>query len=184
MILAVMPAYDPDVSVHDQPIRPLQSPPQGGASHRLGYLLKHAQARFTQLTSAALEPLGISPREWAALNCLDEQQGRSQREVAELLGVDRTTMVALVDELQAKGWVKRHPQPDDRRKNIVSLTRKGRDVMQRGGGLVDDCERRFLAALSEADAEQLKNALYAVIAAVTPIAGHGAGGDREEPRPG
>lgn len=117
-----------------------------------------------QLTSGELEPLGIGPREWAALNCLDEQHGLSQREVADLLGVDRTTMVALVDELQAKGWVKRQAQPADRRKNIVALTRKGRDLMQRGARLIDDCERRFLAVLSEADAEQFKNALHDVIA--------------------
>jgi DNA-binding MarR family transcriptional regulator len=135
-----------------------------GASHRLGYLLKHAHLRYMQLTSAELEPLGINPREWAALNCLDEQHGLSQREAADLLGVDRTTMVALVDELQAKGWVERHPQPDDRRKNIVGLTSKGRDVMQRGARLIDECERRFLAPLTETDAEQFKNALDAMIA--------------------
>lgn len=117
-----------------------------------------------QLSSTELEPLGIRPREWAALNCLDERHGLSQREVANLLGVDRTTMVALVDELQAKGWVDRRPQPDDRRKNIVGLTGQGRDVMERGARLIDDCERRFLAVLSEADAERLKNALHDVIA--------------------
>jgi DNA-binding MarR family transcriptional regulator len=143
---------------------PRLRPPDRGASPRLGYLLKHAYLRYAQLTSAELEPLGISPREWAALNCLDDQHGLSQREVGELLGVDRTTMVALVDELQAKGLVTRQPQPDDRRKNIVKLTRKGRNAMQRGARLIDDCERRFLATLSEADAERLKDALGAVIA--------------------
>jgi DNA-binding MarR family transcriptional regulator len=150
--------------IHGVPVHDRSIPPPGGASPRLGYLLKHAELRFRQLASAALEPIGVSPHEWAALHCLDEQHGRSQREVAELLGVDRTTMVALVDELQANGLVERHPQPDDRRKNIVSLTTKGRDVLQRGGRLIDDCERRFLAALSEPDAEQLKNALHTVIA--------------------
>lgn len=164
MIPVTALAYDPGVSVHDQPVLPPPSQPQGGTPHRLGYLLKHAEARFTRLATAALEPLGISPREWAALLCLDEQHGHSQKEVADLLGVDRTTMVALVDELQANGWVKRHPQPDDRRKNIVTLTSKGRDLMQRGAALIDDCEQRFLAALSKTDAEQLKNALNAVIA--------------------
>jgi DNA-binding MarR family transcriptional regulator len=149
------------VSAQDQPLRRGERQ----TSHRLGYLLKHAERRYAQLTSAELEPLGITPREWAALNCLDEQHGLSQREVAELLGIDRTRMVVLVDELQAKGLVERRSQPDDRRKNIVGLTSKGRDVMQRAGHLVDECERRFLAALSESDAQQFKNALDAVIAA-------------------
>jgi DNA-binding MarR family transcriptional regulator len=150
------------VSVPDQPTSSPR-PPDGGTPHRLGYLLKHVELRFTRLISAALGPIGITPREWAALFCLDEQHGHSQREVADLLGVDRTTMVALVDQLQAKGMVKRHPQPDDRRKNTVSLTSNGRDAMQSGAGLIDDCERRFLAALSEPDAEQLKKALHALL---------------------
>jgi DNA-binding MarR family transcriptional regulator len=158
-----MEGYDRGVPIHDQLVPPLRRPDRG-APHRLGYLLKHAELRYGQLTSAELEPLGISPREWVVLNCLDDQPGLSQREVADLLGVDRTTMVALVDELQAKGCVKRRPQPDDRRKNTVGLTRKGRDVRQRAARLIDDCERRFLAVLSEADVALLKNALAAVIA--------------------
>jgi DNA-binding MarR family transcriptional regulator len=161
--LTIVAAYDNAVPADDQPVPPPRGP-DCGTHHRLGYLLKHAELRYGQLTSAELEPLGISPREWVVLNCLDDQPGLSQREVADLLGVDRTTMVALVDELQAKGCVKRRPQPDDRRKNTVGLTRKGRDVRQRAARLIDDCERRFLAVLSEPDAAHLKNALAAVIA--------------------
>jgi DNA-binding MarR family transcriptional regulator len=135
----------------------------GYTAHRLGYLLKHAALRYLELTTAELEPLGISPSQWAALNCLNEQHGLSQREVAELLGIDRTKMVALVDELQTKGWVERRTQPDDRRKNIVTLTGAGRDLLQRAGETIDDCEQRFLAVLSEAESERLKRALRAVI---------------------
>jgi hypothetical protein len=58
-----MDAYDHVVSGHDQPTSPLR-PPDRRASHRLGYLLKHAHLRFMQLTSAELEPLGVGPREW------------------------------------------------------------------------------------------------------------------------
>jgi DNA-binding MarR family transcriptional regulator len=151
------------VASNDQPTAP-RSGRDGGTSHRLGYLLKHVHLRYEQLTSAALDPIGISPREWAALNCLDEQHSLSQREVADLLGIDRTRMVALVDELEAKGWVQRRPQPDDRRKNIVTLTSTGRGLLQRGSRIVDECEQKFLAALSAVEAEQLKNALDAVIA--------------------
>ena len=68
-------------------------------------------------------------------------------------------MVALVDELEAKGWVQRRPQPDDRRKNIVTLTRTGRGLLQRGSHIVYECGQKFLAALSALEAEQLKNAL-------------------------
>jgi DNA-binding MarR family transcriptional regulator len=140
-------------------------PTQRHSSPRLGYLLKHAQLRYIEMTSAAFAPLGIRPHEWAALNCLDEQHGLSQKEVAELLGIDRTTMVALVDDLQSKRLVQRRPQPDDRRKNVVTLTAEGRTMMLRGAQLADDCERRFLAALDRPDAEHLKRSLQIVIAA-------------------
>lgn len=162
-MLTITNVYDSEVPVHDQPTP--RRTPDTDASPRLGYLLKHAALQYTRLTSAELAPIGISPHEWAALNCLDAQFGRSQREVAELLGVDRTTMVALVDQLQTRGWVERRPHPDDRRKNAVSLTAAGHDMLQRGSRLIDDCERQFLAVLSEPGAEQLKSALHAVIAA-------------------
>lgn len=131
---------------------------------RLGYLLKHAQLRFAERMRAALAPLGIDSREWAALICLDDQRSLSQGEIAERVGIDRTTMVALVDELQEKGLVQRRPHRDDRRKNVVQLTTAGRDIRQRAARQVDDAERRFLAALSEPEAQQLKRALQAVLA--------------------
>jgi DNA-binding MarR family transcriptional regulator len=133
------------------------------SAHKLGYLLKHAYQRYGELTTSELAPLGIRPGEWAALSCLDEQHGRSQREVAELLGIDRTRMVALVDDLQAKGWVERRPHSGDRRKNTVSLTPTGRELMQAAGKRIDECEQRFLAVLGASDAAQLKDALDALL---------------------
>ena len=147
------------------------APESGGdALPRLGYLLKHAQRCFTDLTSTAFAPLGIRAQEWAALNCLDEQHGLSQREVADLLGVDRTTMVAVVDALELKGLVERRPQADDRRKNAIRVTSNGRKMMQRGARLVDDCEQRFLAALDESSAVALKKSLETVIKNYRPTA--------------
>jgi DNA-binding MarR family transcriptional regulator len=131
---------------------------------RLGYLLKHAQLRFTGLVRTALAPLGIDTREWATLISLDDERPLSQTELATRVGVDRTTMVALVDALQAKGLVERRPDPDDRRKNAVKLTDEGRDVRQRAEGEVDRTERAFLTALTASDARRLKDALRAVIA--------------------
>lgn len=81
------------------------------------------------------------------------------------MGIDRTTMVALIDQLEEKGLVNRRPHRDDRRKNAVELTATGRDVKTRAAALVDGCERQLLAALTKSDAQQLKTALYAVIEA-------------------
>lgn len=144
------PAFGPQAA--DQPLP------------RLGYLLKQAHLQFMELACEALAPLGISPREWAALICLDDERLLSQTEAAQLLGIDRTTMVALVDELQRKGLVVREPDPDDRRKNRVELTSRGQEILRQGASLADDAERDYLAVLSQTDAQQLKIALRAVIA--------------------
>ncbi|HVX33438.1 MAG TPA: MarR family transcriptional regulator [Solirubrobacterales bacterium] len=135
---------------------------------RLGYLLKRAHLGFGALVSEALDPLGIDNREWAVLISLDDRQPRSQAELATLIGIDRTTMVALLDSLQRKGLVDRRPHADDRRKNVIEITASGRDLRKRAARTVDAVERRFLAVLGEDEAARLRAALGAVIAPHEP----------------
>lgn len=136
-------------------------PPELGG--RLGYLLKHARERLGELTSAALAPYGLAGRELAVLLVLASGEPASQQEAAQRLGVDRTTMVALIDALEDKGLVSRHPHAEDRRKNVVELTPAGRDTLSSATRASDDAERQFLAPLSESAAQQLKDALLALV---------------------
>jgi DNA-binding MarR family transcriptional regulator len=130
---------------------------------RLGYLLKHANLRLTQLTGPALEPYGIDGRELAVLHVLDEADPLSQQEAARRLRIDRTTMVALIDTLEGKKLVSRRPHPDDRRKNMVELTTRGRDTLRDGGQAVEEAERVFLAKLPADDAAHLRDLLDKLI---------------------
>lgn len=158
-MLTIRKVYGYRVPIPARPPRSADEP----ALPRLGYLLKHAALQYADLTSTELAPLGITPQEWAALNCLDDQHERSQKEVAELLGIDRTTMVALIDRLQTQTWVERHPHPTDRRKNTVTLTPAGRAILKTGATIIDNCEHQFLAALTAP--AHLKHALQTVITA-------------------
>ena len=130
---------------------------------RLGYLLKHAQLGLAELTAAALEPFGLTGRELAVLTVLASGEPASQQQAAQRLGVDRTTMVALVDVLEDKGLVQRQPHAEDRRRNVVELTAQGRDRLQQAGEAAQEAELRFLAPLSRKDAQRLKAALLTVI---------------------
>jgi DNA-binding MarR family transcriptional regulator len=140
-------------------------PPDGGPlpalADRLGYLLKHAQLRLAGLTSTALAPLGISGRECAVLIAIDDRTPLSQQEVARRMDVDRTTMVALIDDLEHKGLVQRRQDPDDRRKNVVILTDTGRDTLRRATAATEEVERCFLGSLSGDETAMLKKALQA-----------------------
>lgn len=130
---------------------------------RLGYLLKHARLRLGELTATALAPYGLDGRELAVLLVLAGCEPASQQQAARRLGIDRTTMVALLDALEDKGLVARHPHAEDRRKNVVELTAPGRDTLRDATQAGDDAERRFLAPLTEPAAQQLKDALRALL---------------------
>lgn len=140
---------------------PAGPPPE--LTGRLGYLLKHAQLGLAELTAAALAPFGLTGRELAVLTVLASGKPASQQQAAQRLGVDRTTMVALIDVLEDKELVLRHADVEDRRRNVVELTQKGRDRLHLAGQAAQDAERRFLAPLSHTDAERLKAVLLTVI---------------------
>jgi DNA-binding MarR family transcriptional regulator len=153
----------PGLSPDDLP--PEGEPPAGeplpALASRLGYLLKHAQLRLAGLTASAMAPFGVTGRQCAVLIAIDSKAPLSQQEVARRLGVDRTTMVVLIDELETKGLVQRRPHPGDRRKNVVALTEAGRITLEKATRAGDEAERRFLATLSGDEAALLRKALQA-----------------------
>ncbi len=129
---------------------------------RFGWLLKHARERLATLTATALEPWGINGRELAVLAAVADGEPSSQVDAAVRLGIDRTTMVALIDDLEAKGLVERHPDPADRRRNIVALTTTGRDTFDGASRATDEVERSFLAPIPERDRERFRAMLRAL----------------------
>lgn len=143
--------------------RPAVASPPPELGSRLAWLLKHARERLSELTSAALAPYGLQGRELAVLMVLAGGEPASQQEAAGRLGVDRTTMVTLVDALEDKGLVTRHPHAQDRRRNVVELTPAGRDTLGKATRAGDDAEREFLAPLSGPAAQQLKDALLTLV---------------------
>ncbi|MGI5459478.1 MarR family winged helix-turn-helix transcriptional regulator [Streptomyces sp. CA-249302] len=131
---------------------------------RLGYLLKHAQAKLARASAEALAPYGIDGHELAVLVVLSGDEPLSQAEAAGRLGVDRTTMVSLIDGLEDQGLVTRRRSPQDRRKNIVELTPAGEECLHAAELARRAVERRFLAPLDEGEAEGLVRALRALLA--------------------
>jgi DNA-binding MarR family transcriptional regulator len=130
---------------------------------RLGYLLKHALYLMEDLNAKALAPLGIDARELGVLLVLADHEPTSQQHAARRLGIDRTTMVAMLDTLERKGLVSRHPDADDRRRNVVELTDAGQDLVRRGVEASDRAERQLLASLSPQAAQHLRTALRSIV---------------------
>ncbi|HEY2793611.1 MAG TPA: MarR family winged helix-turn-helix transcriptional regulator [Micromonosporaceae bacterium] len=133
---------------------------------RLGYLLKRVQLSFAEANAAALEPWGINGRELAVLTVLvGDGVARSQQDAAGRLGVDRTTMVALVDALSSKGLVERRTDPGDRRRNIVVATEAGERTLAEATIAAATAEQRYLAPLTKAEAKAFVAALKRLLPA-------------------
>ena len=133
-------------------------------SRRLAYLLKRALVDLEDLHREHLDPLGIGGRELSVLLLLQAREPESQQQTAERLQVDRTTMVALLDGLEAKGLVARVADPADRRRNVVALTEAGRRTLEGALRASDKAERRLLAALDESERTQLRGLLARIAA--------------------
>ena len=147
-----MPAATPDQRQPDPA-------PLPALASRLGYLFKHAQLRLAELTTAAMAPFGVTGRECGVLIAIDNPAPLSQADVALRLGVDRTTMVLLIDDLEAKGLVLRRRDQDDRRRNLVELTEHGRVTLDHASQAGADAERRFLSELPTSRSAEFTAAL-------------------------
>jgi MarR family transcriptional regulator, transcriptional regulator for hemolysin len=87
----------------------------------LGWLLSQASHVLKTELTAALEQLGVSPR---AHHVLQTAMGDeyTQTELARIVGLDKTTMVDTLDELEAAGLAERRPSATDRRARVVAVT--------------------------------------------------------------
>lgn len=130
---------------------------------RLGYLLKHAFLQLEDLHRVHMASGPVNVRELSVLLLLDGREPESQQQAANRLGVDRTTMVGLLDGLEGKGLLARLPDPVDRRRNVVALTDAGRTALREARAASDRAERELLADLSPAESRRLRDMLSRIV---------------------
>lgn len=107
----------------------------------------------------------VDARKWhyAVLATLDEFGPVSQAELSSRTGIYRSDMVAVVGELADRGLVERAPDPADRRRNVVTLTRSGRLQLHRLDKLLAGVEDDVLAPLTPSQREQLVRLLTVLV---------------------
>jgi DNA-binding MarR family transcriptional regulator len=119
-------------------------------------------------TAAALESIGMTPALFGVLNVLGTRKGAIQQEVGTAMGIDPSTMVSLVDELEGKGLAKRGPHPSDRRARVVSITPKGRRLLERCRKMAVEAEDEVLRGLTPAQRGQLVKLLRRALTEAPP----------------
>jgi DNA-binding MarR family transcriptional regulator len=141
----------------------MAEPMPDALAERLGPLLGRAHDAHRRLALEALAPLGLGVKSVGALTVLQAEGPLSQRRLAERQGIDRTTMVAVVDELERLGAVERRKDPGDRRANALHITPKGRRLLTRARTAVAGAEAAFLAPLPAAEQQRLRAALRTLV---------------------
>ncbi|WP_280723423.1 MarR family winged helix-turn-helix transcriptional regulator [Kitasatospora sp. MAA4] len=125
---------------------------------QLGTLGTLAADRF----AAQVEALGLKPKHAGVLAALDAGAAASQQELASRLGVAPSLIVALADQLQELGAVERVRDPEDRRRQVLSLTGEGRRLLACCVGAAETVDAELTAGLSETQRSSLARGLRAL----------------------
>jgi MarR family transcriptional regulator, transcriptional regulator for hemolysin len=103
----------------------------------------------------ALGSVGLTPALFALLNVIGTRDGAIQQELGSALGIDRSTMVSLIDQLESAGLAKRRPSATDRRAREITITPKGRRLLQRARRMISETEDDVLAGLTVKERSEL-----------------------------
>ena len=139
-----------------------EAAPARGLSRRAGFLLvqlgTHAHRRFAE----RLARLDLHPRHFGMLSHLAASEGQSQQALSIALGIHRSAVVALVDDLEHRGLAERRRDPVDRRAYTLYLTPPGRDVLADLERIAEEHEAELLTALDTSERSQLISLLQRV----------------------
>jgi MarR family transcriptional regulator, lower aerobic nicotinate degradation pathway regulator len=125
--------------------RPLGLSPATSVWH--AFLLRKAAQRVTEMAEARLSPLGLTLRHFGVLSVVEAEPGQNQRGVGERLRIDRTTVVALTDDLEEAGLLERR-RGTDRRTFALYLTKTGTTRLGELKRLVASVHDHFLDRLT------------------------------------
>src|SRR5436189_5174708 len=122
---------------------------------KLGRITMH---RFSE----ALDPFGIKPRHVAALIELRDRGELTQQSLCGQLHLDPTNLVAILNDLEQRGYATRRRDPQDRRRHLVQVSKKGIAVIEKVSEVMDGVEDDLLDGFDPGEREQLERLLASV----------------------
>jgi DNA-binding MarR family transcriptional regulator len=122
---------------------------------KLGRITMH---RFSE----ALEPFGVRPRDVAALIELRDSGELTQQTLCGQLHLDPTNLVAILNDLEERGYATRRRDPEDRRRHLVEVSKKGIAVIEKVSAVMDGVQDELLGDLEPAERRQLEVLLTSI----------------------
>lgn len=132
-----------------------------------GFLV-HDCARLTRRSfERRARAIGLTRAQWAAIAYLRRNEGCNQSTLADLLDVEPITLARLLDRMEGKGWIRREPDPKDRRARLVFLTDKAKPMVDQLADFARETRNVAMAGLSPEEQGQLIELLTRVRANLT-----------------
>lgn len=126
-------------------------------------LLVSVVAHVTRQTQEQqLAALGLGVRDHMVLSAV-AAGAPNQLAIADMAGIDKSTLIPVLDRLEAEQLLQRHPDPADRRVRLVTLTPKGRRTLGKSQGTVMATEEDLLADLTPKEQAQFRGMLQRVV---------------------
>jgi DNA-binding MarR family transcriptional regulator len=117
---------------------------------------------------AKLEELGLTTRMWGVLNVLDAEGAITQQKLGKFSGIDPSSMVSTIDDLEAVGYVERRQHPSDRRAHALHLTEAGKATLARGRRLAGKAQEELFEPLTAEERKVLHDLLLRLAMANEP----------------
>jgi DNA-binding MarR family transcriptional regulator len=127
-----------------------------------GFLISRVGMLAQREFAGKIASIGLNPRMWGALSVLDHEGPITQQALGQSIGIDPSSMVATIDELEAIGLVERRRHPSDRRAHALHVTPQGRELLVRGRALAAEAQEALLTGLDAAERAELHRLLLAI----------------------
>ena len=135
----------------------------------MGFVVNRVAERLNAQVAQVTLPHGLTVPQYGLLVLLQAEGPQAQIELSQRVGLDRTSVMRTVDLLEKRAFVRRDPNPTDRRKHSVVLTDAGADLLSRTLPDVRQAERDVTGLLSAQEQTQLMELLRRLL--VTDRAG-------------
>jgi DNA-binding MarR family transcriptional regulator len=132
---------------------------RGEPAFLLAQLGAHAASQFAE----RLKVLDLAPSDAGVLRLLRVTAGLSQQELAAKLRIHPSRLVAILDNLEKRGYLERRPNPDDRRLYSLHLTDGGEEVLGRIGKVAREHQDSLLSALNSEERAVLGSLLLRLV---------------------
>jgi DNA-binding MarR family transcriptional regulator len=139
-----------------------ESTPPAELSHFTGFLLNWVATASRRRFEAALAELGLKLPQFAVMNLVAAEPGRTQQALGDAIHIDPSSMVQVIDALAEMGIAERRPHPEDRRKHTIHLTPRGEELLGRARAAATEAGAETFGALDAEERETFQRLLRKV----------------------